>query len=99
ATVPPPAPIEGPPVNSGVLALAFVFEAVSWHISHRAFRAAKGDAGYWAAFRASKDPPAFIVLFEDTAARVGIVVAAAATWLSDAHGLRLAEGRASRLIG
>jgi len=94
-----PTPIENVVVNYTVLALSFVFEAITWNISHRAFRAAKGDLSYWAAFRASKDPPAFIVLFEDTAALVGLTIAALGTWVSDSFALPVADGVASLLIG
>lgn len=94
-----PGPIESATVNYVVLAVSFLFEAASWHVSHRAFRAAKGEASYWAAFRASKDPPAFIVLFEDTVALIGIVIAVLGTWASDTLGLHVADGVASLLIG
>jgi len=40
-----PATIENATINYVVLALSFVFEGASWHVSHRAFRAAnRGDA-------------------------------------------------------
>jgi divalent metal cation (Fe/Co/Zn/Cd) transporter len=35
--------------------------------------------GWWEAFRRSKDPPAFIVVFEDSAAILGLCAAAAGT--------------------
>ena len=38
----------------------------------RAFRPLKRNLGWWEAFRRSKDPPAFIVVFEDSAAIFGI---------------------------
>jgi divalent metal cation (Fe/Co/Zn/Cd) transporter len=46
----------------------------------REFRAANRRLGMWEAFRRSKDPPAFIVVFEDSAALLGIAVAAGGTW-------------------
>src|SRR5207237_829239 len=55
--------------------------------------------GYYQAFVRSKDPPAFMVLLEDSAALVGIVIAAAATsaavWLSQP----VWDGVGSILIG
>lgn len=94
-----PLPIENAIVNYVVLALSAVFEGISWHISLRAFRAAKGEVGYWEGFKLSKDPPTFIVLFEDTAALVGIAVAAAATFASDSLGVPIVDGIASLVIG
>ena len=78
-----PAPVENVAVSYIVLALSFVFEGISWRISQRAFRAAKGELGYWEAVRRSKDPSSFIVLFEDSAALLGIVVAAAGIFIAD----------------
>lgn len=58
----------------------------SWLVALRRFRSDAARFGYYQAFVRSKDPPAFMVLLEDSAALVGIVIAAAATsaavWLS-----------------
>jgi cation diffusion facilitator family transporter len=94
-----PAPIENVTVNYVVLAFSFVFEAVSWRISQRSFREAKGAMGYWEAVRKSKDPPSFIVLFEDTAALVGIVIAALGTYVADQLNMPVFDGISSILIG
>jgi cation diffusion facilitator family transporter len=72
-----PAPIGNPLVNYVVLGLAFLFEGASWLVSLVQFRRAKGALGFYEAFRRSKDPPSFMVLFEDTAALLGILIAAA----------------------
>lgn len=74
-----PQPIEKPLVIYLVLAASLIFEGSSWIVGARAFRQSKRNLGWWDAFRQSKDPPAFIVVFEDTAAVVGILVAAAGT--------------------
>ena len=99
ARVRAPAPIDNAIVNYVVLALSFVFEGTSWRISQRAFSAAKGDLGYWEAVRRSKDPPSFIVLFEDSAALIGIVIAAFGTYAADTLQLPVFDGVASILIG
>ena len=75
-----PVPIQSAAVNYVVLALAFLFEGGSWLYSLRQFRQAKGDLGFLEAFRLSKDPPSFMTLFEDSAALLGIFIAAAATF-------------------
>ena len=46
-----PAPIESPVVSYVVLALAFLFEGGSWLCSLKQFRRAKGDLGFFKAFR------------------------------------------------
>jgi cation diffusion facilitator family transporter len=94
-----PQPIENATVNYVVLALSFLFEGVSWRISQRTFRATKGDLGYWQAVRRSKDPSSFIVLFEDSAALVGIAIAALGTYLADSLRMPVYDGVASIVIG
>ena len=58
-----------------MLGIAFALEGTSWAIAVREFAAAKGDRGWWQAIRRSKDPAGFIVLFEDSAALAGLVIA------------------------
>jgi cation diffusion facilitator family transporter len=74
-----PQPIERPAIIFVVLAASMLFESGSWLVGARAFRASKRNLSWWEAFRQSKDPPAFIVVFEDSAALLGILVAAAGT--------------------
>jgi len=94
-----PRPIESPLVSEIVLAAAFVFEGWSWLVSVRQFSKAKGELGWVEAFNESKDPPLFMVVFEDSAALAGIAIAAVGTVLSAHFGLLLADGAASILIG
>jgi cation diffusion facilitator family transporter len=94
-----PQPIADPLVNYVVLALTFVFDAASWWVSFRQFRAAKGSLGYYEAFRSSKDPPSFMVLFEDTADLIGILLAALGTYGASTLAMPMLDGVASLLIG
>ena len=94
-----PRPVTDPVVNYIVLALAFVFESASWVIAWRRFRTAKGSLGYYRAFRASKDPTLFLTLFEDSAALIGIVLAAAGIFAATSLGAPIWDGVASVLIG
>lgn len=94
-----PEPVQRAWVNYVVLALAFVFEGVSWFISLRQYRAAMGELGFFEAFRKSKDPPSFMVFFEDSAALVGIMLAAAGTYASASLGMPVLDGVASIAIG
>ncbi|MGY3513988.1 hypothetical protein ACVIQY_006963 [Bradyrhizobium sp. USDA 3051] len=74
-----PEPIESPIVSFVVLGLSFLFEGGSWLVALRRFSSDGQRFGYYQAFVRSKDPPAFMVLLEDSAALVGIAIAAAAT--------------------
>ena len=94
-----PRPIEYVPVNYVVLALSFVFEASSWWVALSIFSKRKGSRSYWRAVRESKDPPAFMVLFEDSAALIGIAIAAAGIFAADRTGIAELDGVASVLIG
>ncbi len=88
-----------PTVNYIVLGLAFLFEGGAWFMAFRAFRKLKGRFGFLAAVRRSKDPSVFVVLFEDTAAMLGIVVAFLGVWLSQVTGEPRFDGAASVVIG
>jgi cation diffusion facilitator family transporter len=94
-----PQAIDNPLASEIVLAAAFVFEGWSWLVSVRQFRKAKGELGWYEAFVRSKDPPLFMVVFEDSAALAGIAIAAAGTVLAAHFDLPRADGLASILIG
>jgi cation diffusion facilitator family transporter len=94
-----PHAIERPLLNYGVLAAAFVFEGISWWFTLKAFRRTKGNQGYFEAFRASKDPSTFTVLFEDTAALIGLVIAFVGVAAAQVFSLPQLDGIASLGIG
>jgi cation diffusion facilitator family transporter len=96
-----PQPIHSPWVNYVVLAFALVFEGASWAISLKQFRSstARGRLSFYEAFRRSKDPPSFMVLFEDSAALLGILIAAAGTFAAAHFQKPEFDGVASVLIG
>jgi cation diffusion facilitator family transporter len=94
-----PAPIEYAAVNYVVLLLSFLFEGASWMLAVRTFGRAKGQLGFLEAARRSKDPPSFMVLFEDTAALIGIAIAAAGIFASEWLQMPALDGVASILIG
>ena len=93
-----PQPIARPLVIYLVLAASLVFEGSSWFVGARSFSRAKRNLGWWEAFRQSKDPPAFIVVFEDSAAILGILVAGAGTTAAILTGNSRWDGIASLLI-
>ena len=94
-----PQPIQNQAVNYLVLAIAFLLDGASWLFSLRQFKAAKGRLGFYEAFRRSKDPPSFMVLFEDSAALLGIMVAALGTFGATAFKAPMLDGAASIVIG
>lgn len=94
-----PEPLRDPLVNYLVLGIATAMEGTSWVIAIREFSQSKGDCGWWKAIRESKDPAGFIVLFEDSAALAGLVVAAAGVWASHAFDDPRIDGAASIAIG
>ncbi len=94
-----PHPINNPEVNYAVLGAAMVFEGVAWTIAAKEFRKVKGSRGWLEEVRHSKDPTIFTVLFEDTAAIAGLIVAMAGIAAAQFFGLDLLDGVASILIG
>lgn len=70
-----PEPLTDPRWNYAVLGLAVIFEGYSWNVALQEFLASKNEDSFWTAIRASKDPTIFTILFEDTAALIGLVVA------------------------
>src|SRR3954470_18038014 len=94
-----PHPVEHPGVIYVVLGLSVLFEGGSWLVALRGFRPSVGSAGYLAAIRASKDPPQFVVLLEDTAALIGIAIVFVGTWASIRWREPRIDGIASLAIG
>lgn len=94
-----PSPIENVTANYLVLALSALFEGASWWLALATFRTVKGELSYWEAIRRSKDPPSFMVLLEDTAALIGISIAALGIYLADRLASPAFDGVASILIG
>jgi cation diffusion facilitator family transporter len=94
-----PHPVEDPWINYTVLALALVFEGGVWIVALRAFQRAKGALGWINAVRQSKDPTVFTVLFEDTAAMLGLLVALIGLALGQLLDMPVLDGVASLVIG
>lgn len=94
-----PEPLSDPTVNYIVLGVAVCLEGTSLLIAIREFAVSKGDAGWWQAVKVSKDPAGFIVLFEDSAALAGLVVAGLGIWASHAWADPRIDGMASIVIG
>ncbi|MBU0740793.1 cation diffusion facilitator family transporter [bacterium] len=94
-----PHPIDDPTLNYIVLAMSMIFEGVAWTMACREFSRARGRRNLLRAVQESKDPSTFVVLFEDTAALLGLVVAFLGVWLAHKTGLAWFDGAASVVIG
>jgi len=94
-----PKPIEDAYVNYLVLVFAMLFEGAAWLFAFKAFTQAKGKWGYFEAVHRGKDPSLFVVLFEDSAAMIGLIVAFLGVLLSQLTGNYIYDGIASIMIG
>jgi len=94
-----PTTIQNPTLNYIVLACAMLFEGAAWYFALTEFTKTKGKWGYLEAVHRGKDPSMFVVLFEDSAAMLGILVAFVGILLSQITGNPYYDGVASVIIG
>ena len=94
-----PQPVANVYINYIVLGLALMFEGAAWFFALREFSKQKGKASYVQAVQRAKDPSTFVVLFEDSAAMLGLAVALLATLLGQLTGNLYFDGVASIIIG
>ena len=101
-----PEPIKSPLISLGVLALSALFEGASFAVGYRAYkRRVQGRSvhgrpiGLWRFIKISKDPNLYESLLEDSAALIGLGLAAAGVLASAFLGALWADGAASIAIG
>ena len=94
-----PEPLGDPTWNYAVLAVAFAFDGASFLVARRTFNAQRGQQPFWEAFRDSKDPSVFVVLFEDASDLLGLIIAFLGVFLSHYLNMPALDGVASLLIG
>ena len=94
-----PEPMSQVYINYIVLGLAMLFEGAAWFFAWKEFTRTKGKWGYIEAIQRGKDPSLFVVLFEDSAAMLGLLVALLGVGLSQATGILYFDGAASIIIG
>jgi len=90
---------ENPLVNYIVLGAAIIFEGAAWLFALREFQHEKGENGYIEAINQTKDPSVLVVLFEDSAALLGLMVALIGITLTHFTGNVIFDGLASVIIG
>jgi divalent metal cation (Fe/Co/Zn/Cd) transporter len=79
--------------------VSMLFEIGSWTVAFREFRRAQEERSWLTAVRRSKDPTVFTVLFEDTAALLGLTAAFVGVALADVLDRPIFDGLASLAIG
>jgi len=94
-----PVPVADSTVNYVVLGIAFMFEAFAWGVAFNEFRRLKGKRSLIDEVRRSKDPTVFTVLFEDSAAILGLLVAFLGILAADMTGNPAFDAYASIGIG
>lgn len=94
-----PTPIENANWNYIVLGISAVFESTSWYFGWKAFTKERRGRGIIEAIHTTKDPTSFSVLLEDSAALVGLAVAALGIFLSQSLHQPYFDGGASIVIG
>ncbi|WP_443943592.1 cation diffusion facilitator family transporter [Pedobacter sp. AW1-32] len=91
--------LKNPTWNYVVLILSFIFEGTSLLIAMKEFNKTRNGMSWWRAIIKSKDPSGFLVLFEDGAAVLGLVIVFVMMVLSHKLGLPYLDGLASVLVG
>lgn len=94
-----PEPMTDPTWNYIVLGAAMLFEGISFGIALKQFRGESRGRPFWNALHSSKDPTTYTVLAEDSAALVGLLVAAIGIFLSHELDIPELDGAASVVIG
>ncbi len=96
-----PSELSDPTINYIVLGLAMIFEGGALYFAVVEFNKVRGKTKMSAldAVKKGKDPTLFVVLFEDSAAMLGLFVAFVGIWLAHQTGILWFDGAASVLIG
>lgn len=82
-----------------VLAISFIVEFGSFTVAIKQFRQAKGDIGTWQFIQKAKDPSLYTVVFEDTAAMLGLCFAFLGIYFGHLFNNPYLDGVASVAIG
>jgi cation diffusion facilitator family transporter len=94
-----PEPVQHITASYIVLGVSALFDGTTWWLALRNFRGERRYSEIVDAIRNSKDPPSFMVLFEDSASLAGILVAFTGIFLSVHLELPLLDGVGSIVIG
>lgn len=91
--------LKNPGWNYLVLGLSFIFEGASLIIAIKEFDKTRKGIAWWKAIIKSKDPSGFLVLFEDGAAVLGLLIVFVLMVCSHNFNMPFLDGLASVLVG
>ncbi len=94
-----PSPISNPMINYLVLGVAMIFEGGALYFALHEFNKVRGKKPVLEAVQKGKDPTLFVVLFEDSAAMLGLLFAFIGIFLAQVTGQAWWDGAASIVIG
>jgi cation diffusion facilitator family transporter len=94
-----PHPIEHVTLTYVVLGLSALFELYPWIVAFRTMRSTSRGRGLFRTIRESKTPSIITVFLEDSAAMLGLAIAAAGILVSELTGTTVWDGVASLVIG
>ncbi len=94
-----PEVITSPHINYIVLGVAILIEAFIFYIALKEFNKSRGKRSYMQAIKQGKDPGLFVVLLEDLAAMLGLIIAMLGIAVSQITGNYVYDGIASVGIG
>ena len=94
-----PQPIRDVAVSYVVIGVSALFDGTTWWIALSNFKRSKPWGEFVRAIHDSKDPPSFIVIFEDSASLIGLAIALAGTILAVRYDQPMFDAVASLAIG
>lgn len=94
-----PEPLTDPFWNYIVLAVSLIFEGTSFIVAVKAYNKIRGNEPWWQSIINSKDPPSFLILFEDGAAVLGLLIVFICMFLEHRFNNPYLDGVASILVG
>lgn len=94
-----PEPLTDPFWNYVVLAASLIFEGSSFILALKAFNKIRGEEPWWQSIINSKDPSSFLILFEDGAAVLGLLIVWICLYLEHVLNNPYLDGIASILVG
>lgn len=94
-----PEPLTDPFWSYIVLGIALVFESYAWRVAYKELSKRQSNKSFFRKLHDSKDPAIFVVIFEDTAALLGILVAFLGIFFGHLYANPYLDGAASIVIG